>query len=269
MLFLYKVLTPRRLFISCGTTVLKRTRTNLCFLKNANILKNMKKHQQVREKSFLRFFGKESMEKIKEKDNVPDVYQLIYRNTMSKYSFLRFFGKESMEKIKEKDNVPDVYQLIYRNTMSKYLLTAQIFSIALAGFVCVNLIVSQAGDVLYDTWRTTPGAVKNEVYVYMTVIILISVTMQLFVARMPLRIYHYPKQNQYTMISYGALPGTTRRLTYGLNELTRLESGVLPWTESSYEIKDQRKVILIEKYFRTPADLNIMLGYQKPPEDED
>lgn len=194
-------------------------------------------------------------------------------HSIRKKSIFRIFAKESVEKIKEKDNVPDVFQLIYRNRMSNYLLAAQIFSTVFAGSVCFGLIISHEVhdiDLKDKEWVTKPESLNQEIFIYLTVFITLCVLMQLMIRRMPLRIYNYPKQDEYIMIFYGALPTATKRITCRVNELSKLTEGeFLPWRKNTYEIKNKAKIILIDHYFRTPADCNIMLGYQKKPQDDE
>lgn len=227
--------TAHRFANSCITT-LRGNNINLCF-KNVNALRNVKVNsQQIREKSFI-----------------------------------RFFAKESVQSLKERDNVPDVFELIYRNKMSGYLRAAQIFSSICGSAVCLKLVLSNSWQITLDTddWAQKPGSNKNDMYVYLWLFITFCVSMQFFVARMPLRIYNYPKQDEYLMIFYGPFPTMTRRLSCKAKEITKQDAGILPWTESTYEVKNKTRVILIEHYFRRPADWNIMLGYQKNPENDE
>lgn len=188
-------------------------------------------------------------------------------------SFFRLFAKDTISKIKEKDNVPEAFQLIYRNTMSNYLLAAQIVSTVGAGFVCLGLITSsekQSVELRKGEWHQKANEISHEMYIFLTAFLGVCVLMQLLISRMPLRVYNHPKQDEYIMILYAALPTTTKRITCRVAELTRQEpSAIIPWNESTYEVKNKGKVILLENFFRTPADLNIMLGYQKQPKDDD
>lgn len=198
---------------------------------------------------------------------------LIEHQNVRHKSLFGLFRQRSSEHFKRKDNIPDGYQLIYRNTMQNYLLSAQLISTILAGFAGGALILREESDKFElgpAAFREQPGTVQNEMYIYMTFFVGFCVVMQYFVQRVPLRIYNYPRQNDYILIFYGALPGTTKRLTCKANEVIKLNKSsiLMPWTESSYQIKDQCRVIMIENFFRTPADLSILLGNQKHPENE-
>lgn len=187
-------------------------------------------------------------------------------------SFFRF-AKDTISKIKEKDNVPEAFQLIYRNRMSNYLLAAQIISTVGAGIICLALITSneiQNVELKKGQWQKKADQVSKEVYVFLTVFLGVCVLLQLHISRMPLRVYNHPKQDEYIMIFYAALPTITKRITYRATEVSKQpSSAIIPWKDSTYKVKNKGRIILLENFFRTPADLNIMLGYQKQPKDGD
>lgn len=179
-------------------------------------------------------------------------------------------------KLKAKDNIPDHFNLIYRNTMSNYLLGAQIVSVLSAAIVGVTVFYYEISMKDYEPhfsgWKEQPASVNNELIVYITAILLLSVMMQYFIKKMPLRIYNC-KDEKYVFVYYNVLPFHTRRFTCGINDIRKLAdkpNSVLPWTNSRYEVHKNFGAILLESFFKNSLELNIMLGNQKryvEPED--
>ncbi|KAK9692805.1 hypothetical protein QE152_g34896 [Popillia japonica] len=84
-------------------------------------------------------------------------------------SFIRFFAKESVQSLKERDNVPDVFELIYRNKMSGYLRAAQIFSSICGSAVCLKLVLSNSWQITLDTddWAQKPVLCGKNAFTYL------------------------------------------------------------------------------------------------------
>lgn len=196
------------------------------------------------------------------------------RNFVFHRTFFQFFKKPSVNTLKEMDGIPPEYILIYRNAMDKYVLSAQIVSTLSAIIVCAVVLFHSQWEFELNTqkWRLdsqpTPG--ESEGFIYASVFVTLCVLLHLVVAKMPIRIYNYPRRQKYVFIFYGTLPTTKKRLVCKINEIIKLEeNGLLPWKDSRYEIVQKQKIIMLEHFFRKPSDLNIMLGYEKQAEDYD
>lgn len=192
--------------------------------------------------------------------------KIIYNQQNSRNLFR--FKKATAEHLKIKDNVPDQYNLIYRNTMDKYLVTAQIISTSCALFlVLILLYIDSPKEKFRPKKKDQPKHIENETQIFTAFLICFCVTLQAVISKLPIRIYNLPQQDKYLFVFYRSLPLATRNLTCVREEVIKLEeTGILPWKDSRYELKNKQNVILLEPYFRRPADLNILLGYQKNDE---
>jgi len=71
-------------------------------------------------------------------------------------------------------------------------------------------------------------------------------------------------------VYYGALtPGKVTRQEFVAGTLKPLTKKGGPLSEVIYEDGSGRKMILLEHYFRYPADLDRLVGVEYPSEDED
>lgn len=188
----------------------------------------------------------------------------------SKRNFYTFFRRETKEQLKVKDDVPDQYNLIYRSTMDRYILFAQIITTVTAFIATVTTIITydfSNSQLDFSNFKSHPREVEGEIYVYMTAFIAIVVILQVMISRLPIRIYNLPQQKKYIFIFYGNYPFTKRKVVCKIGDVFPLSTtGILPWKEGRYLINNEQKVILVDKYFRRPADLYIMLGVQRDPD---
>nr|CAH7752092.1 unnamed protein product [Callosobruchus chinensis] len=180
-------------------------------------------------------------------------------------SLFRFVKRPKKEELKIKDNIPDQYKLIYRNPMHRYIWFAQVITSATA--VIVGLVTIIKTDfVRYEDAFQTPE-ISGEAIVYMASFIAVLVVLQLMIHRIPIRIYYLPQQKNYIMIFFGSHPFTSRRVICKAGDVVQLPIATLvPWKESSFEIKNKQKVILFDEYFRRPGDLHVLLGIQDDPD---
>lgn len=197
-----------------------------------------------------------------------------YFGTPRRY-FFKMFRNATERDLKIKDNVPVEYNLIYRNTMTKYIYATQFVTCFTAGIACLAFMFNsdiETYDMRYSQWSSKTKTVENEEYVFIFAFIFVVALMQVCISRLPLRIYKVPSTNEtkYLLICPGNLPLSGVRVNFSQGELNHVrESGILPWKENRYLIKadnEVKRIILIDHYFRRPADLNIMLGEQRDPE---
>lgn len=171
------------------------------------------------------------------------------------------------EKFKAIDNVPEHFNLIYRNRMKNYLTIAQVCSVfGIAATTLLVMFKEDSTEVDMD-FATKPKHYKDELVFFMTIIFGMGVMLQSLVYKCPIRIYNYPQKEKYIMVFYRSLPMLTRNIKCQVAEVTKLaDNNVIPWGKNQYEINKQQKVILVHSYFRRPVDLQILLGEQ--PNDE-
>ncbi|XP_044272181.1 uncharacterized protein LOC123016050 [Tribolium madens] len=189
-------------------------------------------------------------------------------------SFYRFWLKPSQRDLKVADDIPDTYDLIYRNTMSKYILGAQIITLLAGGAVFMGYALKADYDDIQrevTKWSPTTRASGNQEMIYILFFFLFIISIQTMVRRVPIRIYKVPQTTKYISINYG--PFGKQRFKFMRGEVFHgRETGIVPWKENRFVIEtktDKRIFILMETYFRRPADLNIMLGEQRDPDVED
>lgn len=206
--------------------------------------------------------------------NIHSVKEPILKNKclfcVPKRNFYGLFRKKTMQQLKIKDDVPDQYILIYRSMMDKYIFLAQIITSVTAFIVIVTTIIKNDYlNVELDTslFKSQPRQTENEMYVYVATFAIIVAVLQVMVSRLPIRIYNLPQQKNYIFVFRGNYPLTHRKAVCKAGDVIPIpESGILPWNDARYLIKHQQKLILLDKYFRRPADLYIMIGVQKDPD---
>lgn len=188
--------------------------------------------------------------------------------------YLRFLRKPSQHDLKVSDDIPEAFELIYRNTMSKYILGAQIISALTGGVVFVGFLFKSEQVSKLQTpskWSHSARATENEEFYYVSFFIMFIVLIQAVIMRLPMRIYKVPNTPKYIVINYG--PTGKQRCKFVRGEMRRMEEkGILPWKENRYLVetnRDRKNFILIETFFRRPADLHIMLGEQRDPDEEE
>nr|CAI5838004.1 unnamed protein product [Callosobruchus analis] len=187
------------------------------------------------------------------------------QNFTIRRSLFRFFKRPKKEELKIKDNIPDHYKLIYRNAMQRYIWFSQVITSTSAVIVGVSTII-KTDFVKYED-ASLMTQISGEMFVYMATFITVLVVLQLMIHRIPIRIYYLPQQKKYIMIFFGGHPLSSRRVVCKAGDVVQLPvTGLLPWKECSFEIKNKQKVILFDNYFRRPGDLHVLLGIQEDPD---
>ncbi|CAH1986380.1 unnamed protein product [Acanthoscelides obtectus] len=201
---------------------------------------------------------------IKNQRNIPFLRRRTLEVT-SRRSLFSLFRRPKKEELKIKDNVPDEYMLIYRNRMDRYLMYTQLITSASAAFIVIYTTIKV--DYLTRGDTSQLPVVSTEAYFYMAAFVTAIVILQIMMYRTPLRIYYLPQQKKYTMIFYGSYPFSYRRVFCKGGEVVKLPvTGVSPWKECMYEIKNKQKIILLDDYFRRPGDLFVLMGEQEDPD---
>ncbi|XP_017774712.1 PREDICTED: uncharacterized protein LOC108561341 [Nicrophorus vespilloides] len=178
-------------------------------------------------------------------------------------SYFKLFQKPSEEKYRAIDGMPQSYTLIYRNMLEKYLRIGQFastFSLLSIGALVIYKQKDLAdAKINMSFWEESPKAIKNEMSLYVVALMVIAVGLQLASAKMPLRIYRC--KEKYIFVSYTNIPLNITKYSEVSSNISKLPAdGIVPWKNSLYEVGNKSRIILVENYFRTPAELNEMLG---------
>lgn len=192
-----------------------------------------------------------------------------------KRSIYNLWRKPSIEELKLKDNIPSNWNFIYKNKLDNYFLSAQILTTATASLLALALIFSETRDV--GNLGNTIQHVKHyesDYLVFFTGFVLFVVLLQVLLSKSPIRIYNNPQKKEYKMIFYGNVPFTTNSCDCKVGQIIEYpDESSLPWNNSAYLLKtdanNQRKLYLLEMYFKRPADLFIMMGIQSDPDVKD
>lgn len=190
-----------------------------------------------------------------------------------KRSFYNWFRKPSEAEYRYKDRISPEYKLIYNTTFDKYLVLGQIVTAVIGGIAFIVAILT--GETF--TTVATPNEPQNgpkfdsEFIVFVASLIVCIVIVQRMISIVPVRIYKSPITKEYVFVKRGVLPFSRKYFTCEANQLQKVEdaSPIVPWNESTYKLvqgHEQKKLVLLEYCFKRPADLNILLGYQKEDE---
>uniref|UniRef100_A0AAG5DFD9 Uncharacterized protein n=1 Tax=Anopheles atroparvus TaxID=41427 RepID=A0AAG5DFD9_ANOAO len=105
---------------------------------------------------------------------------------------------------------------------------------------------------------------ETDLLYFLGFFLLINVVIRVVINRYPLRIYRNDKE--YLAIFEGQIPLITKTLQFQRGDVAAVPlGGVLPWQESRYKINDKH-VLLLDEYFKTPSELNIMMMNDKSGE---
>lgn len=187
-----------------------------------------------------------------------------------KRSIYDWFRKPSESEYRFKDKIAPDYKLVYNTTMDKYLLLGQLVTGILGGTLGVAAVLT--GDVKFPKPNEPQQLEMNgEFILYATALIVCVVAIQRIIAKVPIRIYKSEITKQYVFVKRGVLPFSKKYFTCTANQLRKVEGGtpIIPWNDNTYKLvqkHDERIMVLLEHCFKRPADLNILLGYQKEDE---
>lgn len=183
--------------------------------------------------------------------------------------------KSSIQDLKLKDNVPSNWNLIYKHKMKNYLLSVQLVTTATATLLALVYLFNEATDI-HNLEEVTQNVkhYDSDYFMFFTAFTVIVVVLQVFLSKTPIRIYNNAQKKEYKMIFYGSVPFTQNSCTFKVGDIYEYPGkSSLPWNNSAYILKmdenNQRKLYLLEAYFKRPADLFIMMGIQKDPDVED
>lgn len=207
---------------------------------------------------------------LKKFDNVSYAKKSLGCHFTPKRNYFWIFRKRTKREIRTQDQPSETYQLIYRNSVDNYFFVAQY------GMFFMSVTISLVAIFKSNRWANTdppklpgeeerPMVVENEILGFICGFLSVICVFYFLMARTPMRIYYYPQKQKYLMCFYGAVPNYVKKQYVFVGDINRVKEGVMPWHELMFQMKSGQKLMLFENFFRYPADLYIMLGWQKDP----
>uniref|UniRef100_A0A2Y9D1T3 Uncharacterized protein n=1 Tax=Anopheles funestus TaxID=62324 RepID=A0A2Y9D1T3_ANOFN len=172
----------------------------------------------------------------------------------------------------KKDNIPAGFNIIYRAPMQHYLSACNIVTsfsfLAISGISAFTFLKDFHNIVVpFEIEFATLTANETDLLYFLGFFLLVNVVIRIMVNRYPLRIYRNGKQ--YLAVFEGQLPMATKQLNFQQGDVVPVPpGGVLPWQDSRYKIND-KQVLLLEDYFRTPSEITAMMMPQTSDDKSD
>lgn len=187
---------------------------------------------------------------------------------------LNNFTKPSLEKFKRIDNIPNDYELIYRSNLSQYLYAARISAVVglvfVFGTAIINFCMGSKGGFIVNLSEVYLMNMVNDKAQYITisvVFMLLNIAILFLITKFPVRMYYNEKTKKFITVLYGIIPQSMKFITINSGEVVHVQSSafnnLLPWNESRYRLKNGKRIILLDHYFRKLEYLNILLGHAK------
>ncbi|XP_035911266.1 uncharacterized protein LOC118511829 [Anopheles stephensi] len=170
----------------------------------------------------------------------------------------------------KKDKIPAGFNIIYRAPMQHYLSACNIVTsfsfLAISGISALTFVKDFHNIVVpFEIEFATLTANETDLLYFLGFFFLVNAVIRIMVNRYPLRIYQNGKQ--YLAVFEGQIPTVTKQLEFKQGEVTPVPpSGVLPWQDARFKIND-KQVLLLEDYFRTPSDMTVMMMPPKTNEE--
>lgn len=154
--------------------------------------------------------------------------------------------------------------------MSNYIYTAQYvsgLSIVIGSIIFIKIFNTRNNYKIVESIIPTQNSTVDnnlELLIFSSTFVIINIFLCYFVSKFPIRIYFNENTKTYMGFMLGFLPKTKKSINFKVGDIISKEkSGILPWKQFEYRIKNGQNIILLEQYFRRPQDMNIMLGYTK------
>ncbi|XP_054089183.1 uncharacterized protein LOC128922503 [Zeugodacus cucurbitae] len=161
----------------------------------------------------------------------------------------------------KKDNVSSEYELIYRAPMETYISIAKNISTVTATIISSAAIYSVTNEYKITTPSfESMGLVShpNDLWYFSFGFIAVTMVIRLFIAKYPLRIYG--GIDKYIAVYEPQLPFQSSKYVFNKGDVEEVFSRFNPWNNCTYRLGNKTS-LLLNRYFRTPADYNQMLGY--------
>ncbi|KFB48426.1 AGAP004983-PA-like protein [Anopheles sinensis] len=140
------------------------------------------------------------------------------------------------------------------------------FSFVALGGICAFSYLKDFHHIVvpFEIEYASLTANETDLLYFLGFFLLINVVIRVVINRYPLRIYRNDKE--YLAIFEGQIPLLTKALPFKRGDVVPVPpGGILPWQESRYKVND-KPVLLLDEYFKTPSELNIMMMNDKSSE---
>ncbi|XP_065074173.1 uncharacterized protein LOC135698200 [Ochlerotatus camptorhynchus] len=166
------------------------------------------------------------------------------------------------ERYRKKDKVPEEYRIIYRAPMEYYLSACNFvtsFSFAaISGITAYGYLHNyHTMSVPFELDYGSLTANENDLLIFLGFFFIANIAIRIMVNRYVLRVYR--SDEDYIAIFEGHLPFTRKQFSFKKGSVESVpEGGIVPWQDARYMI-NEKPVLLLDSYFRTPSELFNML----------
>lgn len=200
--------------------------------------------------------------------------------TQPKRNYFWIFKKRTNNELRLVDNPPESCELVYRCTMDNMFYSFQHLGFYAAAILCLGVLIESNNMENYPVTEqdepemTSSGHVaistENQTHFMIAAFFFAYCIVVWFMTRVPVRIYYHPGTGQYWMYLLKALPSKVKVIKVGPGELKESTGTIFNlWKYDMYEhTQSGDSCLLLEEYFKYPADLYVMLGLQ-PERSED
>jgi len=209
------------------------------------------------------------------KGYLSSIYSISSLKTVSNSAVLRFQPNfnSRFEKMMEKDNIPQGFELVYRNPITHLLGYSQGFAI-LSGVVVVTLgVLFSINGTNFSTENAEASAVnedgEEEVLLFgpehpealalsMAGLAFFCVSIQVLARKFPVRIYSNDKR--FILVNNSLIPGfPAKSLEFKAGECSKGRRKLSIFNHMRYEVNG-KDYLIFENHFKTSADYNNMMG---------
>ncbi|KAF6201284.1 hypothetical protein GE061_005731 [Apolygus lucorum] len=162
--------------------------------------------------------------------------------------------------LKTRDKIPNDFKIIYRAPHDKYVKVT--YMTAVIAIVTVPVLL--AAIYLSGNFQSYPVEVggipllekQSDAYILLGLLCITIFNMAITVSKYPFRIYRNPLENKYIGVFQHPLPGMVSCVEFAAGEMTKGKGWI--WKDSTYVIKNSKKVLLVPENFSTPIELERM-----------
>lgn len=194
--------------------------------------------------------------------------------TQPKRNYFWIFKKRTNRELRLVDNPPESCELVYRCTMDNMFYSFQHLGFYTAALLCLGVLIesSKIENIPLeerDEVELTPSghvaiSAENQTHIMLGAFFFAYCVILWFMTRVPVRIYYHPGTGKYWMYLYKAFPSKVKIIKVGPGDLKESPGAMFNlWKYDMYEFeKSGENFLLLEEYFKYPADLYVMLGQQ-------
>ncbi|KAM7345288.1 uncharacterized protein ACRADG_011653 [Cochliomyia hominivorax] len=165
-------------------------------------------------------------------------------------------SKEKELRYKEKDRVPEKYELIYRAPMESYVVWAMHVSTVTASIISTAAIYQYANNQpILEPLNTTLVMHSEDIYYFAAGFLAINALLRLVVSMFPLRIYK--DLGKYLAVYHSQLPLNISHHHFEQGQVKAVYYRFSPWNNATYKLGNKTS-LLLEDYFKTPSEFHQM-----------